>query len=73
VDRRGLMLQNLSDTRIICRFVATPVATVGAEVGFAVEPNGGGVYFTSLINTGVLNVIHAGTGNKRLLITEWVG
>jgi hypothetical protein len=73
VNRRGLMVQNVSDTRIIARFDATPTATVGAEIGFAIEPNGGGVLFTALNDQGALNVIHAGVGNKRLLVTEWVG
>jgi len=69
--RRGLVLQNLSDTRIIGRFDAVPVATTDAEVGFAIEPNGGAFTFIGLVDVGVLNVIHAGVGNKRLLITEW--
>jgi hypothetical protein len=71
--RRGVMLQNLSDTRIICRFSVAAVATTGSEVGFAVEANGGAVYLAGLVDTRILNAVHAGTGNKRLLITEWSG
>ena len=69
--RRGLLLQNLSDTRIICRFGLAAVATVGGEIGFAVEANGGAVELLNLVDTRVLNAMHAGTGTKRLLATEW--
>ena len=69
--RRGLLLQNLSDTRIICRFGVAAVATVGAEIGFAVEANGGAVELLNLVDTRILNAMHAGTGTKRLLATEW--
>jgi hypothetical protein len=70
--RRTLVLQNISDTRIFCAFDATPVATAGAEVGFAIEPNGGGYTFMTSVDPGVLNAVTPpGTaGNKRLLITE---
>jgi hypothetical protein len=69
--RRGLMLQNVSDTRIICAFGVAAVATTGAEIGFAIEPTGGAQYFVSMVDTRVLNAMHAQTGTKRLLITEW--
>ena len=69
--RRGLLLQNLSDTRIICRFGVAAVATIGAEIGFAVEANGGAVDMANLVDTRVLNAMHAGTGTKRLVATEW--
>lgn len=73
--RRGLVLQNVSDTRIICRFGAgnIPDATLGSETGFAVEPNGGTYPFFTMVDTRVLNAIHGGSGTKRLLVTEWVG
>jgi hypothetical protein len=68
--RRTLVLQNLSDTRILCRFGATPVATAGAEAGFSIEAYGGSYTFREAVDTRVLNAVHAGVGNKRLLITE---
>jgi hypothetical protein len=71
--RRALWLQNISDTWIYVRFDAAPVATATAEVGIAIGPNGGGAAMERFIDQGALNAIHAGTGNKRLLITEWSG
>jgi hypothetical protein len=68
--RRGLMLQNLSDQRIICRFGVAAVGTIGGEIGFVVEP-GGAVYMVDLVDTRILNGLHQGTGTKRLLATEW--
>lgn len=75
VARRGLILQNISDTRILCRFGAgnIPDATAGIEVGFSVEPNGGAYAFWTLVDTRALNAIHGGIGTKRLLITEFSG
>jgi hypothetical protein len=71
--RRALWLQNISDTWIFCRFDAVPSATATSEVGIAIAPNGGSVSMERYVDQGVLNAIHAGTGNKRLLITEWSG
>jgi hypothetical protein len=71
--RRTLVLQNVSDTRILCRFGATPSATVGAEQGFAVEPYGGSYSFIQAVDTRVLNAVHGATGAKHLLITECSG
>jgi hypothetical protein len=72
-SRRALWLQNISPTWIFCRFDATPVATATAEVGFAIAPNGGSASMEGFVDQGVLNAVHAGTGNMRLLITEWSG
>jgi hypothetical protein len=68
--RKGLILQNLSDTRIIGAFSVTPVATAGSESGFSIDPFGSFSWFVNA-DTRALNVIHAGTGTKRLLVSEW--
>lgn len=70
-DRKGMMFSNISDTRIYLAFGSTPSAAAGSEVGLPVEANGGQVAFSSLVDTRVVNCIHGGTGNKRLLIAEW--
>jgi hypothetical protein len=72
-SRRTLVLQNVSDTRIMCRFGATPSATVGAEQGFAVEPFGGSYSFIQAVDTRALNAVHGAPGSKHLLITECSG
>jgi hypothetical protein len=68
--RRGLMIQNMSDTDVFGAFNATPVATAGSEVGFLIAARGYVEFFT-MVDTRAVNVIHADAGNKRLLITEW--
>lgn len=70
-SRKGLLLSNISDTRIFVSFGTAPSATPGAEIGIPVEANGGQVGFSSLIDTRVLLCIHNGVGTKRLLMAEW--
>lgn len=69
--RRALLLQNISDQRIFCRFGTAAVAIPGSEIGIALEANGGSGSFIAVSDQRDLNVVHAGVGTKRLLITEW--
>lgn len=70
-NRKGVLFHNISDTRILIRFNTAPDATSGAEIGIPLEANGDRIVFGSLIDTRAVQAIHGGSGNKRLLITEW--
>ena len=68
VDRKFLLLQNISDTAIDIKVGAVAVAGEGIRVyangNFEMKPGNGN------LNTGAVNAIHAGAGNKTLLVTE---
>lgn len=68
--RRGCILQNDSDTAIYVMFGATAVANQGVRL----NANGSSLEVgedKSLNFQGVIYAIHAGTGDKTLLVTEW--
>lgn len=70
-NRIYALFQNDSDTAIYLKIAATAVANQGIRLNA-----NGGSYEMSLkagnLNTGAVNAIHGGTGNKTLLVTEGV-
>lgn len=63
--------QNISDTDMFIKLGAAAVASQGIQIN-----SGGSSYElsrqTGNVYHGVVNVIHGGTGNKTLLVTEGV-
>ena len=65
------LLYNASDTTVWIAINATPVATAGAESGIPIPPQQFAPLPTTIVDTRVINAVHAGTGNKRVVVTEW--
>lgn len=70
--RRILVLINMSDTAISCKFGQAAVVSEGIVLnptGTAGQA-GGSIFFDVAVPTGALNCIHGGSGSKAVLITE---
>lgn len=65
-NRLFLILENISDTAIDCKFGAVAVASEGVRL----TPNGGNLLLDAKYPTAAINCIHAGSGTKTLLVTE---
>jgi len=65
-NRLFLILENISDTAIDCKFGAAAVASEGVRL----TPNGGNLLLDAKYPTAAINCIHAGSGTKTLLVTE---
>jgi hypothetical protein len=71
VNRKYALLVNDSDTVIYIKIGANAVANQGIRL----NANGGSYEMSNALgnlNTGAINAIHAGSGNKTLLVTEGV-
>lgn len=64
--RTLLILENISDTNIDCKFGAVAVASEGVRL----YANGGALLVDKKYPTAAVNCIHAGSGTKTLLVTE---
>ena len=64
--RTLLILENISDTNIDCKFGAAAVASEGVRL----YANGGALLVDKKYPTAAVNCIHAGSGTKTLLVTE---
>lgn len=65
-NRTFVILENISDTAIDCKFGADAVASEGVRL----YANGGSLLLDAKYPTISLSCIHAGTGTKSLLVTE---
>ena len=68
-SRLWLLIENDSDTAIYCKVGAAAVLNEGIRL----NANGGSWELSPSMgnyNTGAINCIHSGTGNKVLLVTE---
>ena len=68
-SRRWLLIENDSDTAIYCKVGVAAVLNQGIRL----NANGGSWELSPRLgnyNTGAVNCIHGGTGNKVLLVTE---
>ena len=71
-SRRLLILSNVSDVAISCKFGATAVAGEGIVLNPqpASGSAGGVAFFDVAIPVGTLNCIHGGSGTKNLSVVE---
>lgn len=71
-SRRFIMVMNMSDTTISCKFGATAVVSEGMVLNPAPASGqaGGTVLLDTQVPLGALNCIHGGSGNKAISITE---
>jgi microcystin-dependent protein len=70
--RRMLVIQNVSDASISCKFGAAAVVTEGIVLNpqGAAGQAGGSLFFDVAVPVGALNCIHGGSGTKNVLLTE---
>lgn len=71
-SRRLLILTNMSDTVISCKFGVAAVAGEGIVLNAqpSVGSSGGVAFFDVAIPVGTLNCIHGGSGTKNLSVVE---